>query len=267
MFILLLIGQSCRSKAILTPAKHLTSLVQNFPSQQALNQPQSNALLPESQPMQCVSTSISLPAATTLTTSLRINTNPLVCSLPAISNSSMNRCSIANPPVCSLPAISNSSMNRSCSITNPPTNSLRLTTNPLIPLHSLMPAISNLLTNNVPVEEASCMDLQSFELHCSQFLSKLAFDDQLSFLSKMYSAVCKSAGFVEIPIDFLKLAADGMKHLRDCDRTNVIYHFARVVGTMRNDKSDSLLPARRMPMGLIEYSINFFNAEHINQVC
>jgi len=79
------------------------------------------------------------------------------------------------------------------------------------------------------------MDLQSFELYCSQFLSKLALDDQLSILSKLYSAVCKSAGFVEIPIDFLKLAADEMKHLGDCDRTNVIYHFARVIGTMRND--------------------------------
>ena len=83
----------------------------------------------------------------------------------------------------------------------------------------------------------------------------------------MYSAVCKSAGLVEIPVDFLKLAADGMRHLRKCDRTNVIYRFARVIGTMRKDKSDSLLPVRRMPMGLIEYCVNFFNAEHINQVC
>ncbi|XP_065905627.1 uncharacterized protein [Dysidea avara] len=35
---------------------------------------------------------------------------------------------------------------------------------------------------------------------------------------------------------------------------------------MRADESDSLLPAKHMPMGLIEHTINFFNAEHVNEL-
>ena len=65
----------------------------------------------------------------------------------------------------------------------------------------------------------------------------------------------------------LKLAAEGMKHLDQSKCTNVIYFLAWALGTMRDNKSDSLLPAKRMPMGLIEHSVNFFNADHINEVC
>ena len=36
---------------------------------------------------------------------------------------------------------------------------------------------------------------------------------------------------------------------------------------MRSDGSDSLIPVTRMPMGLIEYTICFFNANSIQQVC
>ena len=41
---------------------------------------------------------------------------------------------------------------------------------------------------------------------------------------------------------------------------------SQALGTKTSDLSDSLLPAKRMPMGLIEHSINFFIAEHINEV-
>ena len=41
---------------------------------------------------------------------------------------------------------------------------------------------------------------------------------------------------------------------------------SQALGTMRPDLSDSLLPAKRMPMGLIEHSVNFFTAEHVNEV-
>ena len=55
-------------------------------------------------------------------------------------------------------------------------------------------------------------------------------------------------------------------HLQQSGRTNVIYSMAKVLGTMRSDGSDSLLPARRMPMGLIEHTVNVFSASSIHQV-
>ena len=40
----------------------------------------------------------------------------------------------------------------------------------------------------------------------------------------------------------------------------------KAVETMRSDGSDLLLPAERMPMGLIEYAVNFFTASSVQKV-
>ena len=99
--------------------------------------------------------------------------------------------------------------------------------------------------------QAPTVNPQLVELYCYQSLLNLTSGNQLLVLSKLFTLVCKTAGIVEIPSGFLELAVDGMKHLQECNRTNVIYYFARVLGIMRNNGSDSLLPAKRMPMGLV----------------
>ena len=48
-----------------------------------------------------------------------------------------------------------------------------------------------------------------------------------------------------------------MSWLINNKRSNVLYKFAKGLGTMR-DESDSLLPVKRMPMGLIEHTSNFY---------
>lgn len=50
----------------------------------------------------------------------------------------------------------------------------------------------------------------------------------------------------------------GMKHL---ESTNVLYELAKGLGTMHPDGSDSYFPTSRMPMGLLQYMVNFFNAK------
>ena len=40
----------------------------------------------------------------------------------------------------------------------------------------------------------------------------------------------------------------------------VCYSLVKALGTMRPDNSDSLMPVKHMPMGLIEYTVNFFTA-------
>ena len=63
--------------------------------------------------------------------------------------------------------------------------------------------------------------------------------------------------------NFIQFAVNGMNQ---CSRSNVIYLLGKSLGTQRLDGSDSLLPAKRMPMGLIEYCVNFFNAKTAQQV-
>ena len=68
------------------------------------------------------------------------------------------------------------------------------------------------------------------------------------------------------PDDFLKLALLAMEHLKSCGRSNVIYNLAKALGTMRDDQTDSLLPAKGMPMGLVEHCVNFCCCAHSDQV-
>ena len=69
-----------------------------------------------------------------------------------------------------------------------------------------------------------------------------------------------------VPGDFLNVIVEGVHHLKRSGRSNVIYLLAKALGTMRPDGSDSLLPANRMPMGLIEHVVNFFTVDAINKV-
>ena len=70
-----------------------------------------------------------------------------------------------------------------------------------------------------------------------------------------------------VPKDFLNVTVEGIRHLNRNGRSNVIYLLAKALGTMRSDGSDSLLPTKRMPMGLIEHIVNFFTVDAINKVC
>ena len=94
----------------------------------------------------------------------------------------------------------------------------------------------------------------------------LLVSEQLDLMSKLFSSHACEHHDISIPKDFLKLVLDGLKHLRTCSRSNVIYGLARGIGSMRDDGSDSKLPARRMPTGLLEHMINFFNADQVRQV-
>ena len=46
-----------------------------------------------------------------------------------------------------------------------------------------------------------------------------------------------------------------------------MYGVAKAIGRICPDDSDSRLPAKRMPMGLLEHMVNFFNADSHSQVC
>ena len=99
---------------------------------------------------------------------------------------------------------------------------------------------------------------------CMDILSLLDHDQQVTLISELFSSIANTHGSpLNIPTDFLKLVIDATRHLRSCNRLNVLYLMARGLGTMREDNSDSLIPANRMP---IEYIAQFFNATSIQQV-
>ena len=92
-------------------------------------------------------------------------------------------------------------------------------------------------------------------------LLKMASDEELMrVVSHLFQQLALTKYGVHIPADFLQLSLIAVRHLNQCGRSNVVYGVAKAIGTMRPDESDSRLPARRMPMGLLEYMVNFFNS-------
>lgn len=92
-------------------------------------------------------------------------------------------------------------------------------------------------------------------------------NQQLQVISELYKSYCTDHSGISVPDDFLQLAISAMVHLKSCGRSNVLYKLAKALGTMRSDQSDSLLPARRMPMGLLEYCVNFFCSSSPREIC
>ena len=90
----------------------------------------------------------------------------------------------------------------------------------------------------------------------------------MQVLTVLFSEVTRlHYSFPTVSPDFLGLVASGMEHLHNAGRSNTIYNLAHALGTLRSDGSDSLLPVKRMPMGLIEYTVVFFSASSVQKVC
>ena len=118
----------------------------------------------------------------------------------------------------------------------------------------------------VPTDNPQPSESQ-IELACWEQLEILPSHQQCSVLSKLFSKFLKQNSSIgSLPGDFLELALKGMVHLKNCNRSNVIYLLVKALGTMRPNQSDSLLPSKRMPMGLIEYAVMFFTSSSTRQV-
>jgi hypothetical protein len=72
---------------------------------------------------------------------------------------------------------------------------------------------------------------------CEGAIQGLDVKEQLDILSKLFTKTCD----LNVPADFLLLAASGMQNLCNAGRSNVIYVLAKAVGKMRTDDSDTLL--------------------------
>ncbi len=97
---------------------------------------------------------------------------------------------------------------------------------------------------------------------CKENLRSLNQTEQLEALSQMF----RDFGQLIIPSDFLELTRKAVHNLKEEGRANLIYMLARCRSTKRVDGSDTLLPVKRMPTGLIEYVVTFFNAENLQTV-
>lgn len=96
--------------------------------------------------------------------------------------------------------------------------------------------------------------------------SDISPNQQLKGISEAFKSYCVSYSSVVPLDDSLSLMVSAMEHWKSCVCSNVVYKLIRVLGSLRDDRSDSLLPARLMPMGLIEHCVNSFNSSSVRKV-
>lgn len=89
-------------------------------------------------------------------------------------------------------------------------------------------------------------------------LDQLPEESRLPVISEIFSTFVSNKFMLSVPKDFLCLATSAMVQLSKGGRTNVLYNLAKGIGTMRPDKKDSQFPVMQMPMGLVEYTAQFF---------
>ena len=91
--------------------------------------------------------------------------------------------------------------------------------------------------------------------------------EQLNMMDELLSATLKMLHInIDLPKDFVSKAVAGMQYLKKCQRYNIIYGIAKGFGTMQPDGKDSLIPATRMPTGMLEYTAKFFTSPTLSQV-
>ena len=128
----------------------------------------------------------------------------------------------------------------------------------------------NMPTERMPDASKSffCLYAESDDLlsYVKALMSKVKADEQSSVLSLLYSDLVALQCGIKVPNDYLELSLHAFKHLKENRRANVLYKLAKAIGEVRNDGSDTKLPCKKMPMGLLEHIANFYTAEFHQQV-
>lgn len=143
-------------------------------------------------------------------------------------------------------------MEESASTSSPTTTPQSSGASVAVPYHSTV--ASNSTTSPISV--------QCITDSCRKLLEPLECNEKLTVLSMLFITISG----ISLPSDFLHLSMNAMQNLRAAGRSNTLYLLVKGLGTMRRDGSDSLLPVKRMPMGLIEYAVKFFTVSSVQQV-
>lgn len=111
---------------------------------------------------------------------------------------------------------------------------------------------------SIPIESLDTLELVSHKISC------IYPDQQLKFIEELFARYCSSLS-LSLPPDFLSYSVKAMQQLQASNRSNFLFGLAKGLGTQRSHGTDSVFPTKQVIAGLIEYSINFFNASTVAQ--
>ena len=93
-----------------------------------------------------------------------------------------------------------------------------------------------------------------------------SFQDCILVLNKCFDISSKKIGITTNVLNFPQLSLYAMKKLQDLGKSNTVYSLSKVISESRPDGSDSLMPLKRMPFGMIQFIVDFFASTNVMQV-
>ena len=69
---------------------------------------------------------------------------------------------------------------------------------------------------------------------------------------------------LNVPDGYISDSLAAMQRLQHAGRSNILAQLAKAFGATRPDGIESLMPVNRMPVGLIEYVVNFFTSNSVS---
>ena len=102
--------------------------------------------------------------------------------------------------------------------------------------------------------------------HMLALLSTAPEREKAQVVCKLMQALAAPSS-ARVPTEFIAQSLLAMQRLQEAGRSNVLALLAKSLGTMRPDGVESLMPICRMPLGLIEYAVNFFASTKVPSLC
>ena len=120
--------------------------------------------------------------------------------------------------------------------------------------------------HGTPASSLSSIPIAKEDTIMDSFLL-LSSNEKMALASSMVSHIALNEFGLTVASDFLEMSLKGMCKLMSEGKSNVIYGLCKAFGSNQLDKpNECLFPISRMPMGLLEYMVNFFISEHGNKV-
>ena len=85
--------------------------------------------------------------------------------------------------------------------------------------------------------------------------------------SEQADTICKLMAVkssFDVPDGYISHSLAAMQRLQHAGRSNILALLAKAFGATRSDGVESLMPIHRMPVGLIEYAVNFFTSNTVS---
>lgn len=94
-------------------------------------------------------------------------------------------------------------------------------------------------------------------------LSLIPESEQADTLCKLMQALALKSS-LNVPDGYISHSLAAMQRLQHAGRSNILSRLAKALGATRPDGIESLMPVHRMPVGLIEYAVNFFTSNSVS---